>query len=277
MSEEKLTDRFTLYRFKLDRILGEGGTGKVYRGLDPEKEQVVAIKRFHDSFFADKSHIRSFAKSVNDFRKFDHQNVVKILEFVSGDDGACLVMEYVDGPSLRWYIENRSWDLQERLVIAAQVCNGLQYIHEKGYTHHDLKPGNVLFTRKGVVKLTDFSLSRERLFGLMGGVADQITPMYVSPELINKQKATVHTDIYSLGITFYYLFTEQIPFQVDNIRELWRCHLHVRPEHPSNVSKRCPKALGDIIMKMVQKDPAKRYDNCDELRIKISDIGRSRI
>jgi eukaryotic-like serine/threonine-protein kinase len=130
-----------------------------------------------------------------------------------------------------------------------------------------------------MVKLSDYSLVQSRLFSILDskGITDQVTPMYVSPELIRKEKATPKSDIYSLGITMYYMFTEQLPFMVDTLQRLYNCHLRVMPEHPSNVNRKCPRALGDIIMKMIQKDPAKRFYSCDELRIKLAEIGKSRI
>jgi serine/threonine-protein kinase len=273
-------DRFTLYRFKLDRVLGKGGTGIVYRGIDPDNNLVVAVKLFYAAFFRNRLRLHDFARSVTKFRKFTHQNVARIYEFIQGKEGECLVLEYIDGPDLKWYIENRPWNLQERLVIAAQICNGLQYLHDRGFTHHDLKPSNILFTRKGVAKLVDFSLcGNSYLLSVFDtGIHEQVTPMYVAPELILRaEKATPQSDIYSLGITFYVLFTERIPFPVDNLQHLYQCHLRIMPDHPSIVNTKCPPLLGDIIMKMVDKNPEDRYRDCDQLRIALADVGRSRI
>ncbi|NIA15925.1 MAG: protein kinase [Nitrospiraceae bacterium] len=272
-------DKPSLYRFKLDRVLGRGGTGMVYRGIDPKTGTVVACKLFYASFFRNRLHLHDFIASVKKFRKFKHQNIAHIYEFLQGDEGECLVLEYVDGPDLKWYIDNRPWNLPERLVIAAQICNGLQYLHENGFTHHDLKPSNILFTRKGIVKLVDYSLcGTSYLLGLFDpNVHEQVTPMYVAPELIRNQKATAQSDIYSLGVTFYLMFAGRIPFQVDNLQKLYHCHLHLMPDHPSLFTKKCPPVLGDIIMKMIAKEPSKRFRDCDQLRIALADVGRSRI
>ncbi len=271
-------DRYKLYHFRIDLLLGRGGTGVVYRAVDTQSGEIVAVKLFHANFFRNNTHVRELAKSVKHFRKFDHQNVVKIFDFVSGDEGHCLVEEYVDGPDLRWYIENRPWNLPERMVVVAQVCNGLQYLHDQGFVHHDLKPANILFTRKGIAKLTDYSLAREKLFNLLDtGLKEQVTPMFVPPEIIRGERATPRSDIYSLGATFYLMFAGRVPFEVDNLQRLYECHLKVMPDHPSYVNSRCPRELGDIIMRMMDKDPHKRFENCDELRIRMSDIGRSRI
>ncbi|HUW62264.1 MAG TPA: serine/threonine-protein kinase [Candidatus Bathyarchaeia archaeon] len=272
-------DRMTLYRFKLDRILGKGGTGVVYRGIDPEKGEVVAIKLFFVTFFRNKLHLKDFARSVNKFKKFKHANVAHIREFIQGEEGECLVLEYVDGPDLKWYIENRSWNLQERLVIAAQICNGLQYIHDMGFTHHDLKPSNILFTRKGVVKLVDYSLCGNSSWLTLfdPSVHEQVTPMYIAPELIRNEKATPQSDIYSLGITFYLLFAMRTPFPVDTLQKLYACHLYVTPDNPSMHNPKCPPGLSDIIMRMIDKKPENRFQDCDQLRIALADIGRSRI
>ncbi len=271
-------DRFKLYHFRIDQLLGKGGSGKVYRAIDPNTGAVLAIKLFHSTYFRNRLHVREFAKSVNRFKKFSHGNVVHIYDFISGDEGDCLIQEYVDGPDMRWYIANRPWNLQERLVIAAQVCNGLQYIHEQGFIHHDLKPGNLLFTRKGVLKITDYSLARQSLLSLFGGsLVEQVTPGYVAPEIIKKEKATRQSDIYSLGITFYQLFTGRLPFVADSLPKLYHLHLHVVADHPTAINPECPQALGDIIMRMIDKNPANRFQDADQLRITLSDVGRSRI
>ncbi len=190
-----------------------------------------------------------------------------------------MIMEYVDGPSLKWYILNRPYKLNERLNICMQICQGMQYLHDKGCIHHDFKPANVLFTRTGTVKLADFSLygSSFLLELIDSNVGEQITPMFVAPEFIRKEKVTGLSDQYSMGITFYMLFTEKVPFPVDNLRKLYQCHLAVMPEHPSLVKPECPTALGDIIMKMLQKRPENRFSDCDQLSVALSQLCRSRI
>lgn len=279
MADTLTPDRSTLYHFKLDRILGKGGTGVVYRGIDTESGKVVAVKLFYETFFRTRLHLRDFTRNVNRFRKFAHPNVVRIYDFIQGDEGNCLVLEHVDGPDLKWYMENRPWNLQERQVISAQICNGLQYIHERGFTHHDLKPTNILFTRKGIAKLVDYSLcANSYLLSLFdSGLHEQVTPMYVAPELIRGEKATPQSDIYSLGITMYLLFAQRVPFPVDNLQKLYRCHLRIMPDHPSQVNEKCPQALGDLIMRMLEKKPESRWRDCDEIRITLANIGKSRI
>lgn len=276
--KQELPDRLSIYHFKLDRILGRGGTGTVYRGIDLNKGEVVAVKVFHANFFRNKAQVRDFAKNIKVFSKFNHQNVVKVSEFLDGPEGLCLTMEYVDGPDLKWYIENRPWNLQERVVVVAQICNGLQYIHDQGFTHHDLKPANILFTRSGIAKLSDYSLCRDKMFGFIdSGIVEQITPMYVAPEIIKREKATPRADIYSLGITLYLMFAGKTPFEVDSLQKLYNCHLRAIPVHPSTINRKCPQAIGDIIMKMLEKEPANRYESCDQLRIALSEAARPRI
>jgi len=271
-------DRPTIYRFKLDRILGKGGAGTVYRGLDSQSGNIVALKLFRDQFFRTRLHLHDFSRNANKFKKFSHVNLAQIFEFIEGKEGICLILEYVDGPSLRWYLENRPWNLQERLVITAQICNGLQYLHDKGFLHHDLKPANILLTRKGVVKLVDYSLGGSNLLSwLDSSWVEHVTPMYVAPELIRNEKATPQTDMYALGITLYQMYTERMPFPVDNLQTLYQCHLRLVPDHPTIVNNKCPQVLGDIIMRMLDKKPENRFENCDQLRIILADIGRRRI
>lgn len=272
-------DRQRLYHFKLDRILGQGGTGRVYRGIDTKKGEVVAIKLFHENFFRNRFHLRDLIKSVKRFKKYSHPNVVNIFDFIDGEDGKCMIMEYIDGPDLKWYLTNRPWNLQERIGIVSQICSGLQYLHDQNIVHHDIKPANILFTRTGTVKLADFSLYGSSLLLELfdKGAGEQITPMYVPPEIIRGEHATAESDQYSLGITMYLLFAERLPFQVDSLQRLYQCHVSAEPDHPSLVNPKCPHALGDIILRLLAKKPADRFNDCDELRIAISEMGRSRI
>lgn len=280
MADDQYTpDRPKLYHYKLDRILGQGGTGRVYRGIDTKKGEVVAIKLFRENFFRNALHLRDLVKSVKRFKKYSHPHVVKILDFIDGEDGKCMVMEYVDGPDLKWYLVNRPWNVKERIAICSQICSGLQYLHDQKVIHHDIKPANILFTRTGMVKLADFSLygSSFLLELIDKGAGEQITPMYVPPEIIRGEGASPLSDQYSLGVTMYLLFAERLPFLVDNLQRLYQCHLNVVPDHPSLVNPKCPHALGDAIMKLMSKKPADRFGDCDELRIAISELGRSRI
>ena len=273
-------DRAKLYHYKLDRILGKGGTGTVYRGIDTKKGEVVALKRFNENFFRNPLHIRDMKKSVKKYRKFDHPNVMKLDSFLnsSEEDGNCMVMEYIDGADLNWYIRNRNYLLPERIGIATQLCNGLQYLHDQSCVHHDFKPSNVIFTRKGQAKIADYSLyGGSVLAEVLGGVAEQVTPLFVAPEFILKEKITSKADQYSLGITLYLLFTEKIPFRADNLQALYQAHIRSMPEHPHTANPVCSPQLGDIIMKLLQKNPDHRFDSCDLVRIALSNIGRSRI
>lgn len=272
-------DRPSLYHYKLERILGEGGTGRVYLGIDTKEGKPVAVKLFRENFFRNALHLRDLTKSIKRFKKLAHENVVQIYDFIDGPEGRCMIMEYIDGPNLKWYLLNRPWNLQERINITMQMCSGLQYLHDHDVIHHDFKPANVLFTRRGMTKLADFSLyGNSFLLELLDkGAGEQVTPMFVAPEFLRKEKITPSADLYSLGITMYMMFAERIPFLVDNTQQLYGCHLRVMPNNASQVNPKCPAVLGDIIEKLLAKQPEKRYRDCDELRIALSNVGRGRI
>jgi serine/threonine protein kinase len=282
MAEDIYTpDRAALYHFKLNRILGKGGTGIVYRAIDQKEGRVVAIKRFYENFFRNALHLRDLKKSVKKFKKFKHDNVVQIFDFYdsSEDDGNCMVMEYVDGPNLVWYLRNRPFKLQERLSFCQQIGAGLQYLHENGCVHHDFKPANVLFTRKGKVKIADYSLyGGSILLELFDrSIGEQITPMYVAPEFIRKEKVTAAADQYSLGVTMYMMFANKFPYEADSLQKLYYAHVNLQPIHPTEVNPACGQNLGDIIMRLMEKKPEKRFKDLDELNVALSRVGTSRI
>jgi serine/threonine protein kinase len=280
--EFRSADRPTLYNFKVDRILGQGGTGVVYRGVDPAKGEVYAIKRFHENFFRNPMHLRDLKGSVKKFKKLNHVNVVRIFDFLDSDpknDGICMVMEYVDGPNLNWYLKNRPFKLQERNSIAQQVCSGLQYLHDQGCIHHDFKPANVLFNRRGVAKVADFSLYGSNfLLELLGGkIAEQVTPMFVAPEVLRREKPTNKVDQYALGVALYMLFAERFPFVADNLPKLYQMHLALMPQNPNELNPACPRDIGEIVLKLMAKRPEQRFHDCDQVRIALSRAGQSRI
>jgi len=268
-----------LFHYKLDRILGQGGTGRVYRGIDTKKGGVVALKLFNENFFRNALHLRDLRKSIKRSMKFDHEHVIKTLGFLEKDEEHCMVMEYVDGINLKQYITRSQFKLQERLRICREICSGLQYLHDQDCIHHDFKPSNVLFTRRGKVKLADFSLyGSSILFGLIdSGYGEQITPLFVAPEIIRKEKANPASDQYSLGITMYMMFTERVPFAVDSLQQLYQCHLRITPNTPAEINPNCPADLSEIIMRLLRKDPEKRFKDCFELQVALSKVGQSRI
>ncbi len=282
MDQKQFTpDRPALYHYKLDRILGEGGTGRVYRGIDTKKGGVVAVKRFRENFFRNPLHLRDLKKSVKKFKKLRNNNLVQIYDFLDTDpnDGNCMIMEYVDGPNLQWYLQNRPWNLQERISIAVQMCNGLQYLHDNKVIHHDFKPANVLFTRTGVAKVADFSLygSSFLLELLDRRASEQVTPKFVAPEFLRKENTNNKSDQYSLGVALYMLYTDKDPYPADNLQKLYYSHLHVTPLHPQQANPACPRALGDIVMKLLEKNPKNRFKDCDVVRIALAGISQTRI
>jgi len=256
----------TIGPYLVDKELGSGAMGTVYRGRHQKTGKKVAIKVILPGLTSNELAMSRFEREIAILKQLDHVNIVKLLTNGKINKSPFYVMEYVKGESLDHVIERRTrvgWD--ELVPIGQQLCAGLQHAHDKGIIHRDLKPSNVMILKDGTVKLTDFGIAKDTdVTGLTGTNSTVGTASYMSPELCKGTKnLTPKSDLYSMGVMFYELLTGQKPFQAESIMEMFNQHLQGTFERPSRLVLDIPIWLDTLVCQLLEKDPLKRPFNAE--------------
>jgi serine/threonine-protein kinase len=275
-SELDLTGK-TLGDFQVLRRLGAGGMGQVYLAEQLSLKRKVALKILRAELAADSTALQRFKLEAEAVARATHANIVQVYAI-----GACgplhyMALEYVEGRTLREYVEKKGPpEVLVVLSIMRQVAAALQRASELGIIHRDIKPENILLTRKGEVKVADFGLSRcftdtqkpnlTRLGVAMG------TPLYMSPEQVEGRSADPRTDIYSFGVTCYYLLAGQPPFTGQNPLEVAAKHVREQPRPLAEIRPDLPAALCGMVHKMMAKQPEQRYQTGRELLREVAQL-----
>jgi serine/threonine-protein kinase len=265
--------------------IGRGGMGIVYKGLDEKKDQLVAIKVLPPDFLADRRKAQYLDHEFKIALELNHPNVIRFFKLikVAAPDKKVkqgyLIMELVDGWNMRKHIQEQDLTTFQAVDLIIIVCNGLEYIHQHGIVHADMKPENILISSTGVVKIADFGLSQAESFFRLGRDKLRGTKKYMAPEQLTRKKTDVRTDIYSLGITSYELFTGQSPYTSKTAEEIIReiVDRRVKPVPPSKVKSGLHHYLDKVIMKSIEKNPTDRYQSMLEMVLDLKRVSRSHI
>jgi serine/threonine-protein kinase len=257
-------------RYRLDKVIGQGGMATVYSGLDTVLRRRVGIKVLRPQFAADAEFVKRFYDEAQHAAKLQHPNVVNIYDVGTDGERYFIVMELVDGTTLADMIEHDG-RLPERVAIdfAAQLCNGLAYAHRQGLLHRDIKPANVLITRDDVVKLSDFGIARAISTQTVTSATQPGMVMgsvyYISPEQAQGRELAETSDLYSLGVVLFQMLTGKLPFTGDSPVTIALRHV-TAPIPPLDIEDGVVSpALAAIVKRLLQKDPEARYGSAMEV------------
>ncbi len=249
-------------RYKMIRKIGQGGMGVVYLAEDAILKRQVAYKILPQSIRENPAVLQNFLQEARIAAALNHPNIVTIFDTGKNGDDIYITMEFIDGISLKHYLERYRAPLRERIGIMKSICRGVIYAHERQVIHRDLKPANVMLLKDRTVKIMDFGLAKMMTDTMQEKTSIKGTPLYMSPEQIVGEKVDTASDIYSLGCTFYRMLTARPPFSKGDI---YYQHLHTPPTPPKMVTPEIPAALDEIILKCLEKEKAKRFKSVKKL------------
>ena len=256
--------------YEIQDEIGSGGMATVYKAVQKSLARPVAIKQLKRSYHADEQIVRRFERESRVAASLQHENIVHIYDYWKKPTYA-IVMEYVDGANLADVIEKTgALPVDVGVMISIQVCSALEYAHMRGLVHRDIKPSNIMIKRNGEVKLMDFGIAHTRHLDALTLPGTLIgTPAYMSPEQILGHQLDVRSDIFSLGIVLYEMFTGIKPFADDEKRPVTAKIVHDDFLAPRRVNGDLPRRLQWLIKKCLRKKPKRRYASMLEVERKL--------
>ena len=264
-------------RYEILGTLGKGGMGTVYRALDRELDDEVAVKVLQPAAFDEGTIVVvTLKQEIRLAQKITHQNVVRTHDFGEADGLRFLTMEYVPGMTLRDILDKKgALALAPGLQIAKQLCRGLAAVHEAGIIHRDIKPPNIMVLPNGIVKLMDFGIARaaEGADPATQGGQTVGTPYYMSPEQVRGRELDARSDIYSVGVVLYELFAGKRPIEGRELGEVMRKHVSYEPEPITALRPDLPDLLERVLMPCLAKNPAQRPPTANDLYGALQRIG----
>jgi len=264
-------------RYKIVEELGEGGMGKVYKVIDKQLNEEVALKLIRPEIASDKKTVKRFRNELRLSRKIIHRNVGRMYELMEDKGSLFITMEYVPGQDLEGLIrQSGRLAVGTTISIAKQVCEGLAEAHRLGVIHRDLKSHNILIDKRGIARIVDFGIARSLTGKSLTRVGAMIgTPEYMSPEQTEAKELDHRSDIYSLGVILYEMVTGQLPFEGDTPLSVAMKHKGEIPTDPKELNPQIPGDLSQLILKCLEKDKENRYQDAEELRLELANIEMS--
>lgn len=255
-------------RYEITQLLGEGGMSFVYKAIDKQLQRTVAIKTLKPVYVEQEKFVERFKREAQTAANLNHPNIVQIFDWGIGDE-PFFVMEYIEGSTLTSIIsKKKTLSISDILFIGAQVSSGLQAAHSQGLVHRDIKPGNIMITPEGKVKVTDFGIvslqNEESDITKTGSILG--TASYISPEQAQGKPVSKESDLYSLGTVLYELITGRPPFEGETPIATATKHITDKPEKLSVYRQNIPKGVENAILKLLHKYPKDRFKNAEDLR-----------
>ncbi|MEJ3745487.1 serine/threonine-protein kinase [Actinomycetes bacterium KLBMP 9797] len=272
-----MAGRIVGHRYRLEAPLGRGGMATVWRGTDLDAGRPVAVKVLDGPRAAQPAALDRLRREAQTVSRLDHPNIVAGYEFGVDGDAGYLAMELVDGRSLADLLSGEGrLRVEQAIDIAAQVCAALAAAHGAGVIHRDIKPGNLIITDSGGVKVCDFGIARlqtrDTQAALTGSSAAVGTCEYMAPEQATGDAVDARTDLYSLGCVLYAMLTGRPPFLGDNPMAVLHQHLHEPPVPVGTVRADVPPSLDQLITRLVAKDPADRPASAAQVHHQLTEI-----
>ncbi|HHW43609.1 MAG TPA: Stk1 family PASTA domain-containing Ser/Thr kinase, partial [Desulfotomaculum sp.] len=263
-------------RYEILEQLGGGGMAIVYKGRDTFLNRLVTIKMLRPEFSSDQDFTRRFRREAQAVASLSHPHIVSIYDVGQEEGVQYLVMEYVDGEDLKTLIRREgALDAERAVQIALQVLEALEHAHENNIVHRDIKPHNILLTKSGRAKLTDFGIAREATAATVTQTDTIVGSVhYLSPEQARGEVAGPKSDIYSLGVVLYEMLTGTVPFAGDSPISVAIKHIQEEPEPPSRRNPAIPPALEQVVLRALAKNPGQRFASAREMAIHLEDIFR---
>ncbi len=256
-------------RYEMNELIGVGGMAYVYKAYDCIDDRTVAVKILRDEFLTNEEFIRRFRNESKAIAILNHPNIVKVLDVGFGERLQYIVMEYIDGITLKEYLDQRKdirW--KEAVHFVVQILRALQHAHDKGIVHRDIKPQNIMLLSDGTIKVTDFGiarLSRTAVRATMEGEKAIGSVHYISPEQARGEITDEKADLYSVGVALYEMLTGKLPFEADNAVSVAIMQMQNEATPPHEINPDIPEGLEQITMRAMQKDLTKRYQSAAEM------------
>lgn len=262
-------------RYEIHELIGQGGMAYVYRAYDRIENRWVAIKILREELSDNSDFLRRFRNESKAIAVLSHPNIVKVYDVSFGDRIQYIVMEYVDGITLKQYIEQQGeikW--REALYFTVQILQALQHAHERGIIHRDIKPQNIMLLEDGSIKVMDFGIARFTQAETQTMTDKAIGSVhYIAPEQARGGHINDKADIYSVGVMLYEMLTGQLPFVADNAVSVAIMQMQAEPTPPTRINPSIPKGLEEITMHAMEKNPAQRFPSAADM---LEDIERFR-
>ena len=274
-------------RFQLRSLLGAGGMASVYLAYDSVLDRQVAVKTLHTELGREQSFRERFRREAQSVAKLSHTNIVSVFDSGEDDiDGALvpyIVMEYVEGKPLRNVLDEDiaqfgAMPTEKALKITGDVLAALEVSHEMGLVHRDIKPGNVMMTKRGVVKVMDFGIARAMQSGVTSMTQTGMvvgTPQYLSPEQALGRGVDARSDLYSVGIMLFELLTGRLPFDADSPLAIAYAHVQEEPPRPSSINQSVTPAVDALVARTLKKNPNERFPSAETMNDECRRIGGS--
>ena len=253
--------------FELRGKLGSGGMATVYLAFDQRVRQEVALKILHPHLREDPLIVERFRREITAARRLNHPNVVGIYDLIETPSVACLVLEYHAGADLKYVLRrDGAFGLESACSLISQVLSALALAHREGVIHRDIKPHNVLVDDEGRVKLADFGLARvDDLIGVTTHTMTLGTPEYMAPELLGDSVVDGRVDLYSVGVMFFELLTNALPFRADTPLALLQLHQNASPPDPKELVSDLPQWVTRFTQRAMSKNPEDRFSTAEEM------------